>query len=93
MSGDLLREAFDYYRAHQDELVSQCRGRYVVIKGHQVLGQYDSQMEAIKETRKSHELGTFLVQKCEPGAEVYTQTYHSRVVISAARSEDKQLHA
>ena len=28
---------------------------------------------------EKHEMGTFLVQKCEPGTESYTQVFHSLV--------------
>lgn len=76
-----LEKEFNYYIAHQDELVKAHRGKYVVIKNQDVIGVYDTDLEAIQETSKTHELGTFLVQRCEPGTESYTQTYHSRVVI------------
>jgi hypothetical protein len=75
-----LRREFDYYLQHQDDLVRQYKGKFIVIKNEQVIGAYDSETEAITTTLKEHELGTFLVQKCEPGAESYTQTFHSRVV-------------
>lgn len=78
MATELMKE-FDYYLEHQKELVAKYRGKFVVIKGREVIGVFDSELEAIKETSKHHELGTFLVQKCEPGAESYTHTYHSRV--------------
>jgi hypothetical protein len=72
-------EEFKYYLEHQSELVEKYNGKFVVVKDHEVIGVFDSELEAIRETSKNHELGTFLVQKCEPGAESYTQTYHSRV--------------
>ncbi len=55
-------------------------GKFIVIKDCKVMGSYDSELDAVKETAKKHELGTFLVQKCDPGTDSYTQTYHSRVV-------------
>ena len=75
-----LKKEFEYYLTHQDEMVARYDGKYIVIKDRQVLGSYDDQLTAITETQKSHELGTFLVQKVSPGAEDYTQTFHSRVV-------------
>lgn len=78
MSKELEKE-FKYYLEHQKELVKKYNGKFVVIKGEEVLGAYDSENEAIKKTVKSHELGTFLIQKCEPGTSAYTQTFHSRV--------------
>ena len=74
-----LENEFKYYLEHQDELVKQYNGKFIVIKDLKVIGVYDSELEAIQKTSKKHELGTFLVQKCEPGNESYTQTYHSRV--------------
>jgi 3-methyladenine DNA glycosylase AlkD len=78
MSSPLERE-FDYFLANQEELVRKYQGKFVVIKDQQVIGTYNSELEALKETTKTHELGTFLVQRAEPGSESYTQVYHSRV--------------
>jgi hypothetical protein len=78
MSSPLERE-FDYFLENQDELVRKYRGKFVVIKDQKVLGAYDSEFEAIQQTAKTHEVGTFLVQPAEPGSESYTQVYHSRV--------------
>jgi hypothetical protein len=75
-----LKKEFEYYIAHQDELVKQYNGKYVVIKDYTIIGAYDTELEAVQKTSLNHELGTFLVQKCEPGSNSYTQTYHSRVV-------------
>ena len=74
-----LEKAFEYYLEHQEELVKEYNGKFIVIKDQKILGAYDSEIEAIETTTKEHEMGTFLVQKCEPGSESYTQTYHSRV--------------
>ena len=77
-----LEKEFQYYLEHQDELVAKYNGRVVVIKGEEVVGAYDDELEAVNETRKTHPLGTFLVQRCTPGEEAYTVKYHSRVVFS-----------
>lgn len=77
-----LNEEFQYFLDHQDELVRQYRGKFVVIKGSAVIGVFDSELEAIERTSQEQELGTFLVQKCEPGSEGYSQTYHSRVAFA-----------
>ena len=74
-----LEEEFNFYLKNQSELVEKYNGKFIVIKGHEVIGVYDDELQAVMETSKQHELGTFLVQKCEPGEESYTQTYHSRV--------------
>ena len=81
MKGDLKRE-FDYYLAHQAELVRQYEGKFIVLKNEQVIGSYDSELQAVRETAKSEALGTFLVQKCEPGQDSVTNVFHSRVAFA-----------
>jgi hypothetical protein len=73
----LLAE-FNFYIEHQDELVRKFNGKFVVIKGSEVLGAYDKELEAITEGEKHWDLGTFMVQKCEPGPDNYTAIFHSR---------------
>jgi hypothetical protein len=77
-----LEKEFKYYLEHQGELVRKYNGKFIVIKDLKVIGAYDSELEAVEKTAEKHELGTFLVQKCEPGSESYTQTYHSRVTFA-----------
>jgi len=74
-----LEKEFKYYIENQNKLVKKYNNKYVVIKNKKVIGVYDSEAEAVQETSKNEPLGTFLVQKCTPGKESYTQTYHSRV--------------
>ncbi len=75
-----LEKEFNYYLEHQDELVEKYNGKFIVIKDCDVIGAFDSELEAVEKTAEQHELGTFLVQKCEPGTESHTETYHSRVM-------------
>lgn len=75
-----LKPEFEWYLAHKDELLGTYKGRFVVIKNQKVIGAFDSEMQAISETRKTHELGTFLIQKVEPGDASTSLTFHSRVV-------------
>ena len=79
---DILEKEFKYYLEHQEELVEKYKGKFVVIKDCKVIDAFDSEMEAIQKTVEKYELGTFLVQKCEPGSESYRQTYNSRVTFA-----------
>ena len=74
-----LKKEFQYYLDNQSELVKKYNGRVLVIKNEQVIGDYDNETDAVIETQKKHELGTFLVQKCSEGNGDYTITFHSRV--------------
>ncbi|MDP2983513.1 MAG: hypothetical protein Q8O92_09330 [Candidatus Latescibacter sp.] len=73
---------FDYFLANRDELVKKYNGKVIVIKNQQVIGQYDTELEAVLETSKTEEMGTFLVQKCAPDENSFTQTFHSRVAFA-----------
>ena len=71
---------FKYYLANQDDLVAKYDGKFIVLKDKKVLGTYSNQMDAISDMKKQgHKVGTFLVQKVEPGNTAYSQTFHSRV--------------
>jgi hypothetical protein len=74
-----LEQEFEWYVEHQAELVSQFGLKVLVIKDRHVIGVYDSEATAIEETRKEHEPGTFLVQRCGPGEENFTRIFRSRI--------------
>jgi len=77
-----LQKEFRFYIENQEDLVKKYNGKFVVIKDQNIIGAYHDELEAIKKTSEEHELGTFLVQKCEPGTNSYTQTFHSRVAFA-----------
>ena len=75
----MLKEEFEYYLEHQDELLQKYNNRYIVIVGSKVVGDYASNEEALIEAKKTYKLGDFLIQKCTDGDSAYTYTFHSRV--------------
>jgi len=81
MATAVLEKEFNWYLKHQGDLVKKYNGKFIVIKNQQVIGSYSSELAAVEKTSRDHELGTFLVQKCEPGEDSYTAVYHSRVGI------------
>ena len=72
-----LKEAFEFYLANQDEMVEKYCGKVVAIKNGKVLGAYDDELAAINDTKKTHKLGTFIVQRVSEGDEAYTITINS----------------
>ena len=74
-----LEKEFNFYIENQSDLVKKYQGKFIVIKDCKVVGAYGGELEAVEETSKTYEVGTFLVQKCEPGSDNYTETFHSRV--------------
>ena len=79
MVNTALRNEFKYYLKHQVELAAKYQGRYIVIKNGEVLGDYGTAVEAVRETAPAHEPGTFLVQRCDADPESTKATFHSRV--------------
>jgi len=75
----MLEKDFEYYLQHQDELVQKYSGKFLLIFQEQVVGDYPTFEEAIREASKKYGLGNVLIQKCEPGTQAYTQTFQSRV--------------
>lgn len=76
----MLKEEFEYYLANQEEFVKQYEGKFLVIKDRKIVGVYNSEIEAYTDSVEKYELGTFLIQECQPGSENYTQTFRSRVI-------------
>ena len=76
----MLDQEFKYYIDNQSELVIKYKGKYLVIKEQSIVGVYDTEIEAYTEAVKVYELGTFLIQECQPGSENYTQTFRTRVI-------------
>lgn len=75
----MLQAEFDYFIQNQDDLVASYGGKVIVIKNQRVIGAYDTEWEAYVETQKEHELGTFLIQACEPGPSAYTAVLHPHI--------------
>ncbi|MCL2193974.1 MAG: hypothetical protein FWB78_11355 [Treponema sp.] len=77
----MLRDDFDYYTANQAEIVEGRLGEYVVIKDSSVVGYYSDEADAFG-AMKGHELGTFIVKKCQaPGTDVITY-YNNQVAFA-----------
>lgn len=76
-----LAHEYEYYLTHKADFDSQYPGQAIVLKGNSIIGVYSSRIEAVKETQKNHEAGTFLVQVCGPEGDT-PLIFHSRVSFS-----------
>lgn len=79
MAETALLDEFEYYLDHQAELAAKYQGRYIVIKGHRLLGEYPTVDEAVRSTIPAHEAATFLVQRCDADPGSTKATCRSRV--------------
>lgn len=75
----MLDKEFKYYKDHQEELVRQYKGKFLVIREETVVSVHDKELAAYLDAKKKYPPGTFFIQLCTPGEESYTQTFHSRV--------------
>ena len=76
-----LAKEFDYYVRNQKELAHKHMGKFLVIRGEQVVDVYETELDAYRDGAKKFELGTFLIQQALPGDANITQTFHSRVTV------------
>lgn len=66
-----------YFIANQKELVSRHDGKVLVIRGREVVGVYETALEAFTKAQERFALGSFMIQPCAPGPEAYTVTIHA----------------
>lgn len=79
-----IERDFKYYLSHQNELVGQYNGKYIVLVDNKVVGSYDDYSDAVYSSLDKYQPGTFMVQLCTPGESAYTARYYNRVTPVAA---------
>jgi hypothetical protein len=77
----MLEKEYEYFKKIRSALIKDHLNEFVVIKKEEILGFYPSFEQAIEDTSKNHQLGTFIVQKCVP-KDLDVHRYHSRVIFS-----------
>ena len=77
----MLEREYQYYETIASQLATEHPHKFAVIKGETVIGIYDTMQQALEETAKAHELGTFIVQQCEERNST-VQRFHSRVAFA-----------
>jgi hypothetical protein len=75
-----LEKEFTYFIEHQDELVKEHVGKVIAIKDERVIGVFATELEAVRALEAKYPLGTFLVQRCEPGPSCYSASFHGHHV-------------
>jgi len=70
----MFTKELEFFINNQEQLVRQYKGKVLVIKDDTILGVYSTPLEAYLESQKTHELGTFMIQPCEPGPDAYSVT-------------------
>lgn len=65
ISASSLKKEYAWYTEYKNVLSEKYKGKFLVIKNKVILNSYNSNQEAIEETLKTHDIGTFIIQKCE----------------------------
>ena len=81
----MLEKEYEYYRENKEKLLSEYDEKYIVIVGESVVGVYDTEVEALSESLKVHEAGTFMLQHCIKNDD-HAARFHSRVVFESSES-------
>jgi hypothetical protein len=67
----LHHAALQYFKAHQQELVSKYNGKELLMTANAVAGAYNSIGEAFQEGLRRFGAGNFALQTCLPGERAY----------------------
>lgn len=73
----MFEKELNYFITHQQELVQQYPRKVLVLKDENVVGAYETVLEAYLKAQEKHEIGSFMIQRCEPGVDAYTVTISS----------------
>ena len=65
----MLRDEFEHYLTNQAKFAEKYEGKVLVIKNKTIVGVYDNESEAIRESSQNYELGSFLIQRCSADPE------------------------
>jgi len=76
----MLDKEYTYYKKNKADLLRKYKDKFIVIMNDSVVGIYDSEGEAYKDSVSKYKLGTFLIQHCVANDEETKQIFHSRVI-------------
>ncbi len=70
-----INKLFEYYLEHQNDLVKQYDGKYIVITADGVKGAYDTMREGYDNAVETYGKGNFMLQLCTEGDSAYSQRF------------------
>lgn len=76
----MFERELEFFIANQDRLVKEHGGKTLVLKGQEVVGVYDTALDAYLDASENHEPGTFMIQPCVEGSDAYTVTITSHAI-------------
>ncbi len=76
----LLKKEYDFYKENENQFIKKYKGKFIVIKNKEVLGVYDSKIDAYVKTQEEHKVGTFLIHQCLKETEKNQVSFYSYIV-------------
>lgn len=70
----MFENELNYFIKNQTELVKKYEGKVLAIKGEEVVGVYNTPLDAYLTSEKNHQLGKIMIQPCQAGVSAYTAT-------------------
>ena len=68
----MFDQEFNYFIAHQEELVKKYSNKTLILKGEEVIGAFDSPLHAYIFAKDKYAPGSYMLQRCISGTDAYT---------------------
>ncbi|MDE2638787.1 MAG: hypothetical protein OXI30_20655 [Chloroflexota bacterium] len=72
-----LKEELEHYQTVREDLAKEHFGKYVAIKGREILGVYSDYMTAARALYPEHEQGSVFIQAFKSGKEPHVGIVHT----------------
>jgi len=77
----MIRENYKYFKEHFDEIYEKYPEKHVIVSHNQILGGYDSFIEAYDKALETETPGEFNVQLCSKDETKMVNHYYSNNVV------------
>jgi hypothetical protein len=78
----MFETELNFFIANQPKLVASYDGRFLILRGETVEGDYATALDAYEAGIERFGAGNFMLQKCVAGPEAYSTTVHTPGIIS-----------
>ena len=72
-----LMEEYEHYQTVREHLAKEHSGKYVAIKGTEILGFYRDYMEAARALYPKHKQGSVFIQEIKSGRDAHVGIIHT----------------
>lgn len=81
MTAPLIDE-LKHYETIREDLAIEHAGKYVAIKGREILGVYRDYMAAARDLYTEHEQGSVFIQEVKPGKDAHMGIIHTPGILA-----------